>query len=189
MKNVILFVMIVFTAATTALSHPVIHIAKDKVFTLDLKSWAGNTYHVSIISENGTLAYQDKFTANSPALKNFDVSNLTTGTYTVKVYDALKSISYDLLVSPRNITLIGMEEVKYTPVVRMNGTYLDLDFLALNQETTINVYDASGRVIYNEVIKNTPVYNRRLQLQSLKKGTFFVEFKTPSKVYSSSVEL
>lgn len=187
MKNVFLLLVVFCLGLTTvSLANPVIHISKDKVFTLDLKNWTGDTYKVLISDATEAIVHSGKMNSSTSTKKSFDVSNLPAGVYKVKIFDSTKAISHEILIGTRNISLIGSEEVVYSPVIRNNGSYLDIDYMALNKEAKLLVYDAQGNTIYNEVIKDEPVYNRRLQMQSLNRGTFYVEFTTEHGVYNES---
>ena len=187
MKNVfLLLVVFCFSLSTVSLANPVIHISEAKVFTLDLNNWTGDTYNVLMSDASGAIVHSGKMNSSTSTKKSFDVSNLPAGLYKVKIFDSFKSISYEILIGSISISLVGSEEVMYSPVIRSNGSYLDIDYMALNKEAKLLVYDAQGNTIYNEAIKAQPVYNRRLQLQPLSKGTYYVEFTTEHGVFNES---
>ncbi len=190
MKNVFLLLVVFCLSLTTvSLANPVIHITKDKVFTLDLRDWTGNSYNVLISDASEAIVHSGKMNSSTLTKKSFDVSNLPTGIYKVKIFDSLKSITHEILIGAGSLSLIGSEDVKYAPVIRKNGSYLDVDYLALNKEATLKVYDAQGNSVYTEEIKDKDVYSRRLQIQSMKKGTYYVEFSTEHGVYNESFML
>ncbi len=151
----------------------------DEPMSVTITDAANNVLSTTVVNDN------EKFT------KQFDVSQLPSGTYFIRVNKAIIETVQPFEVNTHNVVMDAEMQVdRYLPVVQMGKRYLEVN-LAIDQPEKVRVYirDDSGEIVFSETLDKLTVLNRRYDLSGLEKGHYKVEIKAGNTIYRDKIEL
>ncbi len=152
-------------------------------FRLNFDNEDGSDVTVKIFTPNGKLAYSETIKRQVELRRNYDLSALGKGIYTVEVIDGDFKASHKIGVgvpAPQGEFNAYMSKLNEGSV---RVAYQN----AVEGYASIVLRDEKGNIVYDEISQDTQ-YARKFNLSKLKKGTYTMSItsgkKTVEQVYS-----
>lgn len=171
-----------------------------------------NDLDIRIIKSDGTVYLPWKlelsiFTGFSPVkadnsvdnIERIDINNPETGSYQLVVTHkgTLSNINQDfsLILSGEGITLslnenILSKSLKLYPNPSSNATFTIEFNNSYLEDVNVDVYDVSGRLIFNRLYSNsTPSFNKTIELSDSSSGVYFVKISSGKNIITKKLIL
>lgn len=143
-----------------------------------------NTY-VVILNQEGKTIHSDKVSKESFLERKYDLSNLDNGVYTVITESDLKSVEKTIRVESNGLSVLK-EESRYHPSFSIDGDYLMVNYLNVNNDdVSIVLEDATSRYFRENGVSDM-VYGKKLDIKRLKMGKYTVALKSGGNTYNYS---
>lgn len=173
-------------AAAAADTNPDVRIEKTaeaKKFSLELTNIDAAATTVNLYDANGVALLTEKATNNYYG-KVFNMANLPAGSYELVVTTTNRDI-----VQPITLTANGIEmdankrTVYFAPVILTKNTNVDVSyFRGKITDVTVGIYH-NNELVFEEDFENVIKVERRYNVSSLPKGTYYVRVSTDYKTY------
>lgn len=139
------------------------------------------------IDVQGNVIFSESMEDKTAYMKRFNLSSLETGTYFLKVEDAVKETEYTINVEESEISIENKLE-KYKPVFRKKGDMVYLNLLNLSKkEVEIKVVDNSDRVVFNQVFENTALVEKAFNFKNAHEGRYSIMVKNLNDMYYEDI--
>ncbi|WP_236979290.1 T9SS type A sorting domain-containing protein [Membranihabitans maritimus] len=190
MRNLILILLAVLTITTVkAEDFPSIIINDGKSFVLDLKDWTKDAVQISILDPYGRTVYEENKEAGTSKLKKYNMDQLASGMYAVKVEDEIKEVTYNIYVNNQNVSIVGGKKVTYKPVVYYdNEGIISVNVLALNKNVSVNLSDSKGYNLYSDEVSKNVRYGKQLDISKLPSGYYDVTVGLGDQFYNTTIQ-
>ncbi len=156
-----------------------------KSFVLQLDWVLTQKVQIRIIDNERNLLLSDAIKEKGPFAKKYNLSNLTTGRYTIEIEDAY-SISYQPIEVFDKHLMIDAAQLKaiYKPVIYASGNLVDLNFLQVEDAVTeVVITDEFNFPVFKETIKNNGSINKRYNVAQLLPGDYTFRVSVNDKVF------
>lgn len=191
--SVMLFVMVAFCATElyAGTLEPNISLVQKGVKTYVMKLGSAATdLSISIKDKEGLVLYSDMAHSGSNYQKTYDFSQLPNGQYTIEVENefVIKSAAIDVLasriiVADENITI-------HKPIVKINGDFLDLNFLNLKEKNVeFQLYDSSGRMVFSQDLNKDVLVSKRYNISQLPRDSYSVVIYNNDRMLTKKILL
>ena len=139
------------------------------------------------IDVQGNVIFSESMEDKTAYMKKFNLSSLETGTYFLKVEDAVKETEYTISVEDAGISIENKVE-KYKPVFRKKDGMVYLNLLNLSKkEVEVMVIDNSDRVVFNQVFENTPLIEKAFNFKNAHEGRYSIMVKNLNDKYYEDI--
>lgn len=160
--------------------------AKSLVFELDITSIDTKIQFVD--SDNNVIYSEDNLVAKG-LRKKFDLSKLQKGVYTFKMDNAIKLVTYTILIEGARISILSKTEAT-KPVFRIKEGMVFINLLNKGMEkVAIKVYDASDRLLFSEAITDKLVVEKAINFKQAFKGEYTIMVKDANGVYTKNMRI
>lgn len=160
--------------------------AKSLVFKMVSASKAST---VSMSNKEGnTIFYDDVMSTDYSKL--FNLKNLNSGTYYLKVNDAAKSVVYTVEIEDNAVTIMDKEE-KFIPSVfgkEGNKVRLSLENSDLNK-VDIKIINEDNAKVFGETLFSQASIAKTFNFEKAIKGNYIISVKDGKKVYYQNVSV
>ena len=185
MKKVNLFftiaalVLISFSTIAAADAPATIYISKareTKKIVLNLENMSADKVTCEFIAEDGEIIFTDVVETANKTAKQYDLSQLPSGDYTIEVNDLMKIERLNLSISNKNVTLEeNVSDITFKPTVWLNeDNTVDFNLLMLGKSATLAIYAPNGEVLKTDRFRKANVASKRYNLNNLEAGEYRV---------------
>jgi hypothetical protein len=137
--------------------------AKSFVFSMDMKA---SQTTVQLFDFEDNVLYNEQVLMEGVYRKKFDLANMETGTYVLKVDNAQKTITYNVEVSTNDVEVVSIVE-NLKPVFRKNMDTVYVNLLNLDKKPVeITVYDGLNRVVYDQQFEDSLLVEKILNFEN-----------------------
>ena len=179
-----LFVALVFVAANTfAANVTTITKVDAKSLILDTKNWKSENISIVIKDVAGSIIFQDEFSTENG--KKFNFEKLPVGRYSIILSDNLKSTTQVFNIDAEKVSMQPEIVTTYKPVININGSFIDLNYMASADQTTVSIYDENDTV-YKLKIKDEKSISRRFDTSVLPSGNYTFNVTNKNGSYSKT---
>lgn len=159
-----------------------------KSLVLKLESPA-KQFELMLTDENLNTIYEENILKGTYA-KEFNMKELTSGTYYLSIKSTSKAITYTLNVKFGEVKIVNRKEKTNKPVFKVDGEKVYINVLNLDQQKVdIKVVDTQDRVVFNENFKNDFKIGKILNFEKVVKGTYTVVVKEGSQTYVQNISI
>ncbi len=142
----------------------------DPSVIINFENWKEGDLSVKILSENGTLLYNDRLnTLNTKGIK-YNLKNLTSGKYKVILENESKRVIETIILFDSKI-VTKEAEVYFKPVFKMKENKLIINFLSFNDSATVAIYNQEDQIYLEKFNKVNPL-NKVFNLDLLPMGNY-----------------
>lgn len=162
-------------------------ISGEKKVSLILKNLKTPTTVRLESAQEGVLLEEE--ITNAEYARVLNLNELAAGSYTLVVSSGVRETEQPIAITRTGLSLnIGDRKEFFAPVLRMNGSLLDLSLLN-NQLTTfkLNIEDAEGASVYEDGARNVVKVEKRYNLSKLPAGEYTVIMTVGSKSYVKTI--
>ena len=139
------------------------------------------------IDVQGNVIFSESMEDKTAYMKKFNLSSLETGTYFLKVEDAVKETEYTISVEDAGISIENKVE-KYKPVFRKKDGMVYLNLLNLSKkEVEVMVIDNGDRVVFNQVFESTPLIEKAFNFKNAHEGRYSIMVKNLNDKYYEDI--
>ncbi|MGB5434290.1 MAG: hypothetical protein WBM98_00255 [Maribacter sp.] len=139
------------------------------------------------IDVQGNVIFAESMEDKTAYMKKFNLASLETGTYFLKVEDAIKETEYTISIADSGISIENRLE-KYKPVFRKEGDMVYLNLLNLSKkEVEIKVIDNNDRVVFNQVFENTTLIEKVFNFKNAHEGRYSIMVKNLNDKYYEDI--
>ena len=141
---------------------------------------------ISIEDVKGYVLLSEKVKKTSSFAKIFNLKNLPSGDYNIVINTQTRATIQPITLKGNTDIEIhtGKRKVIFHPVIRKNGSFLDISWLA-NRITSVKVSITAenGASVFEDTVKNVFKVEKRYNVAQLGKGLYTVRVKTPFDTY------
>jgi len=147
-----------------------VQVTGSRTFSLEVSNLTGST-RISLQDTNGDVVYREQIASASSYTKQFDVSSLPKGNYTLKVEDEFKMQSATISVAEQLVA--EFEELYFFPLIVQDGKYITVSKIAsANERLSVVIYDANDKLLFSEVLQGKDFLGKRFDFSKAPKGTY-----------------
>lgn len=196
-NRILAIVALVAISISTIVASPrpaAIYISKSKEakkIILNLENMSAETVTCSFINEEGSVIFRDKIETANKTAKQYNLSQLPEGEYTIEVDDLMKIERLNLTVDYQSVTLkerVADVTFKPTVVVKKNNT-VDLNLLALGDAATVTFYGPQGNLLQSDRFSNVNVITKRYNLIEAEAGNYRVVISHKGETFSYNIAI
>jgi len=159
--------------------------AKSLIFELDVTS---QDTKIQFLDSQNNVIYSDNSIAKG-FRKKFDLSKLTMGTYTFKMDDASKLITYTILIEGDSIAIVEKTE-NSKPIFRSKDGMVYINLLNRDLKNVhIKVYDESERLLFAETLTDKLIVEKAINFKKAFKGEYTISVKDSNGVYLENISI
>ncbi len=159
-----------------------------KSLVLKLESPA-KQFELVLTDENFNTIYEENILEGTYA-KEFNMKELTSGTYYLSIKNTSKAFTYTLNVKFGEVKIVNRKEKTNKPVFKVDGEKVYINVLNLEQQKVdIKVVDTQDRIVFNENFKNEFKIGKILNFEKVVKGTYTVVVKEGSQTYVQNISI
>jgi hypothetical protein len=126
---------------------------------------------------------------NAEYARVLNLNELSTGNYKLVVSTGVRETEQPISITRTGLSLnIGDRREFFAPVVRMNGSLLDVSLLNSNLTTLkLRIEDAEGILVYEDEARNVVKVEKRYNLSKLPVGEYTVVLNVGDKSYVKTI--
>ncbi|WP_421798172.1 hypothetical protein [Haliscomenobacter sp.] len=126
---------------------------------------------------------------NEEYARVLNLNELSTGNYKLVVSTGVRETEQPISITRTGLSLnIGDRREFFAPVVRMNGSLLDVSLLNSNLTTLkLRIEDAEGILVYEDEARNVVKVEKRYNLSKLPVGEYTVVLNVGDKSYVKTI--
>lgn len=126
---------------------------------------------------------------NEEYARVLNLNELSTGNYKLVVSTGVRETEQPISITRTGLSLnIGDRREFFAPVVRMNGSLLDVSLLNSNLTTLkLRIEDAEGVLVYEDEARNVVKVEKRYNLSKLPVGEYTVVLNVGDKSYVKTI--
>ena len=190
-NRILAIVALVWISISTIVAAPrpsAIYISKAKDaknIILNLDNMSADQVTCTFINEEGAVIFKDVIETANRVSKQYNMSQLPVGKYTIEVNDAIKIERLDVHVNFNKVTLKDrISDVTFKPTVILseNGT-VDLNLLTLGDAAVVTFYGPKGHILKSDRFKNVNVVTKRYTLSEVEPGDYKVVISHKGKTF------
>ena len=184
MKKRILNVFIAVTfslVASFAGNTPSVSSIEGQSLIIDTKDWKSNSVSVEIRDNKGDLIFEDSFTAQTR--KKLNLKRLPKGEYTLVMSSEMKETRQVFTLGENETIVLSEMTTTYKPVININDQYVDLNYMAPDNTTSISIYGYNDE-IFTMSIEDQKSISKRFDIQRLPAGTYTFNVSSNHESYS-----
>jgi len=194
-NRILTIVALVAISISTIVASPrpaAIYISKSKEakkIILNLENMSAEKVTCVFINEEGAVIFRDEIQTAHKAAKQYNLSQLPVGEYTIVVNDLMKIERLNLTVDNQAVTLKErVADVTFKPsvLIKENGT-VDLNLLALGDAASVSFYGPQGNLLKSERFNNVNVITKRYSLTEVEAGDYRVVISHKGETFSYNV--
>jgi hypothetical protein len=139
-------------------------------------------------SENNTIFSEN--VSNTLYSKKFNLRNLKTGTYFLKVENELNNAIYTINLNSTKEKITIKKENQIKPVFRKVGTKTSVSLLNTSLENVdLKIIDNNGRLVFKESFVNQLVVEKIFNFESALIGKYSIILKRNNESYSENIDI
>lgn len=176
-----------FVSATNMANEPKISTnGAKKSLSFELDRTAPKTM-VSLEDINGNTIYSEVVTREMGFAKKFDLNNLESGSYFLKVDDDLKEMVYTIDLDSTGVKVASKTESN-KPLFKKEQSKVSVSLLNLDlNKVEIQVVDSNNRILFSEEFKNELTIQKTFNFQSAFNDSYTVVVKDGSKTFYEDI--
>lgn len=126
---------------------------------------------------------------NAEYARVLNLNELSTGNYKLVVSTGVRETEQPISITRTGLSLnIGDRKEFFAPVVRMNGSLLDVSLLNSNlTNLKLRIEDAEGILVYEDETRNVVKVEKRYNLSKLPVGEYTVVLNVGDKSYVKTI--
>lgn len=126
---------------------------------------------------------------NAEYARVLNLNELSTGNYKLVVSTGVRETEQPISITRTGLSLnIGDRKEFFAPVVRMNGSLLDVSLLNSNlTNLKLRIEDAEGILVYEDEARNVVKVEKRYNLSKLPVGEYTVVLNVGDKSYVKTI--
>lgn len=173
-----------FSFKTLTASHPTIITDEKKSIILNKSSWNSGKVFVNIINEMGNTVFSQSLDKKVDLIK-YNLNNLETGNYSIKVSDDYRIYSRKFKIAPAGLILAEGDYTAIIPQIKVNRNLIDINMMSKEYNAVVSLMDSDDNVLYVGEILSDKLY-RRLNTMHLPTGHYRVAVDVAGKTYMKS---
>jgi hypothetical protein len=183
-----LITVLLVSIVTFAYSNsPIVQFAKADGTKVLVQLTSGNTATISIKTATGLSLYNE-IIRNDGKVKQYELSALAAGKYTVSVELSDRIIEQTLEITTNGVALLDSETL-LKPKFTATTNALSIKIPAAQKNVEVAIFDESGHVLHQERTKATAFFNKKYLLHQLPNGRYNVSVTAESGSYNCTVEV
>ena len=191
-KSLLIAMMVMATALSFANGNkPNVKVEKvgAKVIALNASGLGTSKTQVQLKDENGLILHQLVLN-NNEVNKNFNLSSLPAGNYSLEVENETSFTATPITVADEQARVIADDQVMIIkPVVRQNGDLLDIILPSEDSATvSVTIFDGNLQPVYRDTVEGTTEL-KRYDLSKLGRGGYRIKMKAQGKEFIQFVAL
>ena len=156
--------------------------SKSLVFEMD----AQNETAIKLYDAENHIIYSENVSAISYS-KKFNLKNVADGRYFFTTEDALRKVTYTILVRNTDVEIINRKE-NAKPVFKTEGRIVYLNLLNLSKkDVKIEIYDSSDRLVFSEKRENEMIIEKALNFNQAYNDQYTVVVKDSQNTYYENI--
>lgn len=156
--------------------------SKSLVFEMD----AQKETDIKLFDDANNTIYSESITATSYS-KRFNLKNLVDGRYYFTTEDALRKVTYTILVQNKDVKILSKKE-NVKPVFKTKDQVVYLNLLNLSKkDVKIEIYDSSNRLVFNEKRENEMIIEKALNFNKAYADQYTVVVEDSENTYYESI--
>lgn len=196
-NRILTIVALVAISISTIVASPrpaAIYISKSKEakkIILNLENMAAEKVTCEFINEEGAVIFRDEIETANKTAKQYNLSQLPEGEYTIEVNDLMKIERLNLTVDNQSVTLkerVADVTFKPTVLIKDNNT-VDLNLLALGEAATVSFFGPQGNLLKSERFNNVNVVNKRYSLIQAEAGDYRIVISHKGETFTYNVAI
>jgi hypothetical protein len=186
LKLVTVSTLLFFSLITTAKEPKLVTDVASKSVVFELEAPSKGT-SIRLIDSEGNIIYAEKVLARGTFAKKFDLNKLAFGNYYLKVDDAVKEITYTLLLNAEDVAVIDRDE-NHKPVFVKDGGKLLMNLLNLEgNAVSLSVLDSENRVLFNQNVEGNTVIEKAFNFESALQDSYTIVVKNGKDTFYETV--
>lgn len=160
-------------------------------FSLHLKSMNKETFDIQLSDQFGFALINEKVKDQDDYLKLYNLQELPTGNYTMRIESERKIILQPIYVhqEKKSIEMSAKKEI-YKPAVKFEYPNLDLNMLHFEEDAVdIRVVDKIGNTLYKNKLFTTGSINERFKVTTFPVGDYTFEIRTKNYTYEQEFSI
>ena len=142
---------------------------------------------VRIVDDKGNIIYSDNLNKIDTYIKNFNLETLEEGNYLLEVENSMREINYFIEVTKNDAVIVDSEENLKPFYKRQNGLVF-LNFMNYDmEEVKITIYDACGRKLFRETIKDSLIVEKAFNFNDAFEGVYTIIIRSDSQTFYKTV--
>jgi len=147
-----------------------VEVTGQRTFSLQVENLTGTT-RISLQDTNGEMVYKEQIASVSTYTKQFDVTSLPKGNYTLIVEDDFKRQSAKISVADQLVA--EFDELYFFPLIVQDGKYITVSKIAsANERLSVVIYDVNDKLLFSEVLQGQDFLGKRFDFSKAPKGTY-----------------
>ncbi|MGB6151355.1 MAG: hypothetical protein WBG48_05135 [Pricia sp.] len=156
--------------------------SKSLVFEMD----AQKETVIKLYDADNHIIYSENISATSYS-KKFNLKNLADGRYYFTTEDALRKVTYTVMVRNSDVEIVDKKE-NVKPVFKTEGRVVYLNLLNLSKkDVKIEIYDSSNRLVFSEKRENQMIIEKALNFNKAYSDQYTVVVKDSENTYYENI--
>jgi len=147
-----------------------------KKIILNMENMAADKVTCVFRNQAGEIFFKDEVITASNATKQYDLSQLPSGDYTIEVNDLMKIERLNLTVKNGGVILnekVG--DITFKPTVWLNeDKSVDFNLMTLGESASLSIYGPSGDLLKSDRFRKVNVAAKRYDLSKVEAGEYRV---------------
>ena len=144
---------------------------------------------ISIEDEKGYVLLSEEVKRKSSFAKTFNFEKLPVGDYNIIINTQTRVTIQPITLKGNDIEIhTSKRKVVFHPVVRQNGSFLDISWLATRiTNVKVSILAPNGSSVFEDNVKNIFKLEKRYNVAQLESGKYTVKVKTPFDSYYQDI--
>ena len=164
-------------------------ISYGKKVIVDLTHMNGDQANCRLVDDQGRVVYSSEISSLDKKVKNYDLSSLQKGDYTMIIEDEMSIDKIFLELSNAEIVSIEKSKPIYKPtIVREPGDRIHLNLLSRNKEVELSV-TKKGEEFFSKTYVDEPSINEIIDFSRADKGDYVIQVSILGEVFYRNVSI
>ena len=160
-----------------------------KKVIVDLTHMYGDQANCRLVDDQGRVVYSSEISSLDKKVKNYDLSSLQKGDYTMIIEDEMSIEKIFLELSNAEIVSIEKSKPIYKPtIVRESGDRIHLNLLSRNKEVELSV-TKKGEEFFSKTYVDEPSINEIIDFSRADKGDYVIQVSILGEVFYRNVSI
>jgi len=158
---------------------------------LNLENMAADRVICEFRSEDGDLFFRDEVITAENVSKQYDLSQLPNGRYTIEVNDLMKIERLNLSIYNGSVQLNErVADITFKPTVWLNeDKSVDFNLMTLGSSASLSIYDTRGNELKSDRFKKVNVASKRYDLSKVEAGIYRVVISHKGETFTHTLTL
>ncbi len=178
-----------FSVQGFASSPATITTTEDRKIVVDISDLSGDHATCKIKDQEGAIVYFEKIAQSNLAIKKYDLSQLTPGSYELILEDAMSIEVIKFELTDAEVKYFDKAKTVYKPtIVEKENKIVYFNQLALNKAVNITI-TKNGEYYYNQVYNDLPTISKKIDFSAAEKGDYLIEVSILGETFYNNISI